>query len=317
MRTPNQTTTTSTPRPPQSPRYSLAAVAVTLTAVLCLAACGGGAPDRTTSSEPSTATSSQPPPAASPEPTTAESPTQPAEPSATPRTKVEATCGDTAPAGVEIKDISLRSTGKVKLNAAVLGTGPRGVVLLHQTDLGVCGWLSYAGYLADHGFHVLIFDRRCTGESGCPSGGNDSRHADDVQTAVNKLRQRGAKKVAVVGASLGGSVAIGSCAVVKAAGCVALSPAIFDSKLGGGLTANRAISTLTTPLLIADAPDDPDSPIADVQALAARAEPGVVQFVELPPGAGHGWDTVDDPADYTRRSAFDATLIKFLDTHLS
>ena len=270
-------------------------------ATFLLVACGPGAPDRNTSSEPSAAAS----------------PARSADPVPTPSTEVESTCGQTAPASVPVNDVTLHSGGDVQLTAATLGKGPRGVVLLHQSDNGICGWLPYAGYLASRGFHVLLFDRRCTGQSSCPTGDAANRHADDVQTAVSALHRRGAQKVVLVGASLGGSVAIGACAVVKTDGCVALSPAIFDLTLGNGLTAARAITKVRTPLLIADAPDDGDSPISDVQALARRARPGVVQFVSLPTGAGHGWDTVNDPTDPTRRSAFDARLLRFLDSHLS
>jgi dienelactone hydrolase len=184
--------------------------------------------------------------------------------------------------------------------------------MLHQTNNGICGWFSYAGYLAQQGFHVLLFDRRCTFNSSCATGTKANRHAADVQTAVTELRRRGAHKVVVVGASLGGAVTIGACAVVKTDGCVALSPALFDVILGDNLTANNAIRRVGVPLLVADAPDDSDSPLADVQGLIHRARPGVVRLIRLPAGAGHGWDTVNDPADPTRRSAFSDQLLDFL-----
>jgi dienelactone hydrolase len=184
--------------------------------------------------------------------------------------------------------------------------------MLHQTDNGICGWFRYAGYLTSRGFHVLLFDRRCTGLSSCPSGDAAFRHVDDVQTSVDELRRRGATTIMVVGASLGGAVAIGACAAVKVSGCVALSPAVLDLKLGHGLTAGRAIGKVGVPLLVAVAPDDPDSPLADVRTLVARAQPTIVDFVRLPPGSGHGWDTVDDPADPTRHSEFSDTPTSFL-----
>jgi hypothetical protein len=98
-----------------------------------------------------------------------------------------------------------------------------------------------------------------------------------------------------------GAVAIGSCVVVDIRGCVALSPALFDLKLGDRLTANIAIARARAPLLVADAPDDSDSPITEVQTLLRRARPGVVLFVRLPAAAGHGWDTVNDRDDPHRR----------------
>jgi hypothetical protein len=70
--------------------------------------------------------------------------------------------------------------------------------------------------------------------------------------------------------------------VVDIRGCVALSPALFDLKLGDRLTAKIAIARARAPLLVADAPDDSDSPITEVQTLLRRARPGVVLFVRLP-----------------------------------
>ena len=254
------------------------------------------------------------PPADGPETSASPSST----PVPTPSTKLEIACGAVAPAGIAVRETKLAATDGVRLNAVTMGSGPRGVVMLHQTDNGVCGWFEYGGILAKQGFQVLLFDRRCTGQSTCPGGGTakGSRHSADVQTAVATLRKQGAAKVAVVGASLGGAVAIGSCSAAKADGCVALSPALFDFPLGDGLTAQKAIGRLGVPTLVADAPDDSSSPIAEVKALLTKARPGVVRFVQLPNAAGHGWSTVNDAADPTKRSAFSAQLIAFLKQRL-
>ena len=285
-------------------RRQLAAAAVT-TVVALLAGCTAN--PAAPSGAPATST-----PAVS-----AASAASTARPSRTPTTQVEEACGQNAPAGVAVHDVTLRATDGVRLAAAVLGRGRRGVVLLHQTDNGICGWLPYAGYLATRGYQVLLFDRRCTGDSTCPSDDQAAdNHAADVGTAVADLRRRGAAKVVIVGASLGGAVAIGSCAVVRTSGCVALSPAVFDAKLGGKLTATNAIGRVRVPLLVAVAPDDSDSDLGEVRTLLRRARPGLAQLVQLPPGAGHGWDTVDDPADPTRRSPFSDRLLTFLQQRL-
>ena len=162
----------------------------------------------------------------------------------------------------------------------------------------------------------MLFDRRCTGNSSCPTGEKGNRHAADVATAVATLRRSGARKVAVVGASAWGAVAIGSCVVVDIRGCVALSPALFDLKLGDRLTANIAIARVRAPLLVADAPDDSDSPITRG---ANPAPPSPTRRRLIRPTTRrrrHGWDTVNDPNDPHRRSAFSARLTTFLDRHL-
>jgi dienelactone hydrolase len=79
---------------------------------------------------------------------------------------------------------------------------------------------------------------------------------------------------------------------------------------------DRVRQQVRVPLLVAVAPDDEYSPIAEVRALLRRARPDLTQFVQLPAGAGHGWDTVNDPADPSRRSAFSGRLVGFLDRQL-
>ena len=269
--------------------------AVALAALLWLSACSSG------------------PAPASPTPATSAASTS----SPTGQTAVEADCGTEVPASVAVADITVTSTNQVTLSGAALGSGKRGVVMLHQTNDGVCGWLPYAAHLAQQGFHVLLFDRRCEGRSSCADGENAFHHAADVSAAVADLRGRGADQVAVVGASLGGAIALGACTVVDVDSCVALSPALFDIKLGAGLTPNKAITRLDVPTLVAAAPDDGSSAIDDVTAFVRRAPKDVITFVELPTGAGHGWDTVNNPSDPTQRSTFSTTLIAFLTQHLS
>jgi hypothetical protein len=100
-----------------------------------------------------------------------------ASPASTPRTEVEASCSVNAPADVRVADLTMKSANGVTLAAATLGTGRRGVVMLDQSDDDMCGWPPYAGFLAQHGYHVLLFDRRCTSGSSCPDGEAANNHA--------------------------------------------------------------------------------------------------------------------------------------------
>lgn len=269
--------------------------ALTVLAVLLVAACGSGAGTQRPANP-------APPSAVSPSPT----------PSPTPRTQAEEDCSQTVPATVKISDLVLKAADGVTLRAASVGSGQRGVILLHQTDNGLCGWLPYAGYLATQGFHVGLFDFRCTFNSGCAEGEKAHNVTADVVAIAAALRQRGARSLAVVGASYGGAVAIGTCAVVQADACVALSPALYDNKLGAGMTANIAIGQLRVPLLFAAAPDDSDSPADENQALLRRARPGMVTVIKLPAGAGHGWDTVTNPNTAGQPTTFSAKVIDFI-----
>jgi pimeloyl-ACP methyl ester carboxylesterase len=95
------------------------------------------------------------------------------------------------------------------IHADVYGTGDRGVVLAHGGQFTRGSWKPQAEQLARAGFHVLAFDFRGFGQSHGP-GDSDLDTAPmhlDVLAAVRFLRKAGAKKVAVVGASFGGSAA--------------------------------------------------------------------------------------------------------------
>jgi dienelactone hydrolase len=266
----------------------------TIAALLVAVGCSGPAPAPAESPTPAPTVSTSPTPAPSPS------------------TDAEKVCLSVAPPGVKTEDVTIRVPDGPRLNAIAVGSGSRGVVLLHQTDNGLCGWLPYAYRLAGQGFHVLAFDFRCTFGSSCAEGEQMYAVIDDVDAAVGTLRKRGARQVALVGASYGGAVAIGACTKVDVSRCAALSAALFDNKLGGGVTANKAIAKLRRPLLFAAAPDDSDSPIDADLALVARAPKGVATFVQLPAGAGHGWDTVFMPGDLTTPSPFAEQLESFL-----
>src|SRR4051794_11145943 len=70
-----------------------------------------------------------------------------------------------------ITDATFESDG-VQLYGAELGTGPRGVILVHGTGgTALCNWGNIAPVLARDGFHVLAIDQRCQGFSGCGSDG--------------------------------------------------------------------------------------------------------------------------------------------------
>jgi pimeloyl-ACP methyl ester carboxylesterase len=117
----------------------------------------------------------------------------------------------------------------VSLDGVLVGSGPIGVILLHEYPGPLCGWWPYAAYLAHHGVRALLFDFRCLGLSGCPRGGR-ANPVEDVAGAMNVLRARGARSVAFVGASFGGAVAVLAGARLHPAAVVDLSG---ERDLGG------------------------------------------------------------------------------------
>ena len=92
--------------------------------------------------------------------------------------------------------MSIDSAG-AKLDAAVFGEGKVGIVFAHEIGGSLCNWASIAPELAEQGYGVLIYD------FGAPATA-----ARDMRAAIQKIREFGAMKIILGGASLGGTVAL-------------------------------------------------------------------------------------------------------------
>lgn len=186
-----------------------------------------------------------------------------------------------------------------QLDGVLVGSGPAGVVLLHQYRADLCGFWPYAVYLSKHGLQALAIDLRCFGRSACPEAGDaKSRVVDDVAGAVAELQRHGAKRVALVGASMGATTALLAGAALRppVAGVVSLSTGKFDLStiLGGStkLDTESAAKRLTVPVMFAVARDDRGVPVEQVQALhrQARAKDKQLEVLGGSYTGLHGWD---------------------------
>ena len=219
-------------------------------------------------------------------------------------------CGET---GVHAQTISFRTSDGVTLAGALTGSGPVGAVLIHEYPLDYCGWLPYAGYLARHGVRALAFDLRCFGASACPDGRG---HAlTDVAAAVAELRRRGARNVALVGASMGGAIAVVAGARLHPAAIVDLSGERDTTGLTAGIDADAgaAARDVTAPALFAVARGDRYVTPADMRTLARRARSPVKRVIVLPAVAGHGWAML--PGTTSEWSPLAATVAAFIRRH--
>jgi pimeloyl-ACP methyl ester carboxylesterase len=81
-------------------------------------------------------------------------------------------------------------------------------VFAHESRGGLCQWVPFARSLARRGYLTLAFDFRGYGRSQTPRRGASSRLAADAIAAARKARSLGAKKVVLVGASMGGTAVI-------------------------------------------------------------------------------------------------------------
>ena len=104
-------------------------------------------------------------------------------------------------------DLRFRAADGTRLVGHRFGSGRVAVVLAHESRGWLCEWVPYAKRLAARGYLAFPFDFRGYGES--QSNPRSNVRIDlDVAAAAKTVRGLGAKKVFLVGASIGGSAVL-------------------------------------------------------------------------------------------------------------
>jgi alpha-beta hydrolase superfamily lysophospholipase len=181
-----------------------------------------------------------------------------------------------------------------RLIGVAFGKGSRGIVLAPQGTQGdLCSWVPYARVLARAGYHVLAIDHRGRGSSGSARSVANLHRVDlDVVAAAKALRRRGATRIVLGGASLGGT------AVLAAA--PRITPAVAGVVTFGApqtyvrVDAVAAVRRVTVPLLLVAAEDD--SPFDDDARALYAAAASDDKRLEIFPGAVHGAPQLRTPA---------------------
>ena len=111
-------------------------------------------------------------------------------------------------AATEPVPVRFQASDGVQIRGDLYGTGTRAVVLAHGGRFTKESWAPQAREIVKEGYQVLAFDFRGFGQSKDANhdGTSDNLHLD-ILGAVRFLRQNGARRVFVVGGSLGGSAA--------------------------------------------------------------------------------------------------------------
>jgi len=204
-----------------------------------------------------------------------------------------AACSDEGPAtdlsGSE--PVSFLSTDGVRLEGRLFGDGSSAVVLSHMRPADQRSWFDFAVRLAEAGYLVLTFDFRgyCPGgeDGGCSEGETEIGALwQDVLGAIDFVRDRGASRVALVGASMGGTASLVAASQegVDVGVVITLSaPASIE-----GLVVDRdVLARISAAKLFAAGVGD--APYArDAESLFALAPPP--KRVEILPSDDHGTD---------------------------
>ncbi len=170
----------------------------------------------------------------------------------------------------------------------MLGRGNTGVVFAHQVAGDRCQWLAFARELSARGYRALVFDMRGYGSS---SGSANIAPHRDVAAAAVELRRRGARKIVLVGASMGGTGVVAAAPGIRPpiSGLVDLSgPTGF-----GGVNALPAAKQLRAPALFVAGRDDGD--FATATRTLYRAAATKDKALLIAPTSWHGVDLVSRP----------------------
>jgi pimeloyl-ACP methyl ester carboxylesterase len=153
-------------------------------------------------------------------------------------------------AAITQKTISFATEDGGVIFADLYGSGERAVVLAHGGQFDKESWAPQARELVASGFEVLAIDFRGYGPSHGP-GDKDPLSAPlslDVLAAVHYLHQNGAKKVSIVGGSMGGAAAGDA--------CIAARPGDIDRIVMLGAAPNESADKLKCPSLFITARND-------------------------------------------------------------
>lgn len=257
--------------------------------VLLLAGCGGSSGGAGTASGGSPTPSSSPttssPSSSSPSP----SPTRQLDPNGFPLADRPDCAADAG--GDFVRATTSEGNGVAFL---LLGTGTGGVVLGPQSDGDICQWLPYAEELATR-YRVALFDWKEPRE-------------EMPLLAVKALRDAGATKVVLAGASLGGAFALSEAHRVRPRPAGVLS-------FGGELTlpnfdGRPGIRAWHGPLLQISSEDDGYFNSRNARQLRVL-HPGPETILMLP-GSTHGVAMLDGPDGQRVRSTVDRFLARVL-----
>ena len=174
------------------------------------------------------------------------------------------------------------------LNGEVYGSGDTAVIF---SVMGNCdpGWREFAQLTAAQGMMSLTYLWRGCRDSGVVNEAEMKKFVDDLRGAIAFMRAQGAKKIILVGASLGGCASAKLTVESQADGLVVVASPAEISQWGFAVEAGDISSDI--PKLFITAKEDDTVPFEASQGLFdLAAEPKEWQTY---PGSAHGTEIFD------------------------
>lgn len=212
------------------------------------------------------------------------------------------------------RTLRFTSGNGASIAGVLLGSGKVALVLAHQVNGDLCEWVPYGRVLASRGYGVLAVDLNGFGASQASAGvPAQPRYDQDLLAAAAVLRSRGAARVILVGATLGGLAAV--VAAAQAHPPVAAVVDVSGPAELSGLDAVAAARRLTVPVLCLTS--EHDEFVQDVRTVAAAAAGAPEHpLVVIPGTASHGIALLD-PTVEPKAAQARATIEAFLRAHAS
>jgi pimeloyl-ACP methyl ester carboxylesterase len=177
------------------------------------------------------------------------------------------------------EEVALQASDGIVLIATLRGEGPTGVVLAHMNGGQASDWDPLTDALVDAGYRVLALNLRGNGRSQPPM--ESASLPLDVEAGAQYLRDAGADRVVLAGASMGGTTVLAAAVAAQPAAVVVMAaPRVFE---GLELTENE-LAQLTMPKLFITAEHDPLRDSFD--EIVAMAAPPTEEAIY--PGIEHG-----------------------------
>jgi pimeloyl-ACP methyl ester carboxylesterase len=195
-------------------------------------------------------------------------------------------------AAVLEREVTFTTSDSLKVSATLVGSGASGVVLGHMLGGDRADWLPFARRLAGGGYAVVALDFRGHGKTPKRPIANLER---EMVAAVTFLKQQGAQRVALVGASMGGTAAVKAAALGAAAAVIAISS---PQTYGAFVTASD-LRRITVPSLWIVGGEDAD--FVKSMRIMSNGVRGERRFQEFP-GSWHGTQFFDSPYAETFRN---------------
>jgi pimeloyl-ACP methyl ester carboxylesterase len=205
----------------------------------------------------------------------------------TPPTLTQA-CGSSA-AGFAARPVWATTTDGVRLYMVEAGNGTTTIVLAHGGGSDLCETVGFATKLVAAGYRVVAFDFRGNGRSGLPNTGRLAL-GNDVAAAVAHARQTGAKRIFLIGSSMGGAAITQNTSTLDVDGRISLS----GTRLWRGFGTNNpaALPRIRAPYLYVGTRSDWRAPLTEAIAIFRKVGARDKQTA-IYPGSEHGWQLVE------------------------